>query len=172
MPFTLEKPVAPFQTLWMDTGSSPRYRTQTNQLPSTLNPTRSLSKNVGLSVSYTNYHTPPQTTSATNLKLHTNLSSNPDTPPVSTSINPQIPPSPQRHLKFQLSLFYSTAEEGHCDLAESLPFSFCFIFLSLSNAHLWARWLFSSVLGRCHSVTPSIFVCSMPFQVFPYYITE
>ena len=28
--------------------------------------------NAGLSVSYTNYQTPPQTTSATNLKLHTN----------------------------------------------------------------------------------------------------
>ena len=79
---TLEKPVAPFPTVWMDTGSPPR--TQTYQLLSTLNPTRSLSRNAGLLVSYTNYLTPPQTTSATNLKLHTN----PDTPPVSTSVNP------------------------------------------------------------------------------------
>ena len=31
--------------------------------------------------------------------------------------------------------------------------------------------MLSSVLGKCHSVTPSIFVCFMPFQVFPYYIT-
>ena len=31
--------------------------------------------------------------------------------------------------------------------------------------------ILSSVLGKCHSVTPSIFVCFMPFQVFPYYIT-
>ena len=68
-------------------GSSPRYRTQTYQLLSTLNPTRSLSRNAGLLVSYTNYLIPPQTTSAANLKLHTNLSSNPDTPPVSTSVN-------------------------------------------------------------------------------------
>ena len=30
----------------------------------------------------------PQTTSAANLKLHTNSSSNLDTPPVSTSVNP------------------------------------------------------------------------------------
>ena len=50
--------------------------------------TRSLSKNAGLTVSYTNYLTPPQTTSAANLKLHNNSSSNPNTPPVSTSINP------------------------------------------------------------------------------------
>ena len=77
--------VTPSPTVWMDTGSPPRYRTQTYQLLSTLNPTRSLS---GLLVSYTNYLTPPQTTSAANLKLHTNLSSNPDTHPVSTSINP------------------------------------------------------------------------------------
>ena len=53
MPFTLEKPVAPFQTIWMDTGSPPQYWTQTCQLPSTHNPTRSLSKNAGLLVSYT-----------------------------------------------------------------------------------------------------------------------
>ena len=39
-------------------------------------------------IPYTNYLTPPQTTSTANLKLHTNLSSNPDTPLVSTSVNP------------------------------------------------------------------------------------
>ena len=101
-----------------------------------LNPTRSLSKNAGLSVSYANYQTPPQTISTANLKLHTNSSSNSDTSPVSTSVNPQIPPSPQRHLQFQFSLFYFTAEEGHCDLAKSLPFSYHFISICLSNAHL------------------------------------
>ena len=84
----LEKPVAPFPTIWMDTGSLPRYRTRTYQLLSTLNPTRSLSRNAGLLVSYTNYLTQPQTTSAANLKLQSNFSSNPDTPPVSTSVNP------------------------------------------------------------------------------------
>ena len=31
--------------------------------------------------------------------------------------------------------------------------------------------MLSSVLGKCRSVTPCIFVCFMPFQVFPYYIT-
>ena len=85
---TLEKPVTPFPTVSMDTSSPPRYRTQIYQLLSTLNPTRSLSRNVGLLALYTNYLTPPQTTSAANLKLHTNLSTNPDTPTVSTSINP------------------------------------------------------------------------------------
>ena len=80
MPFTLEKPVAPFQTVRMDTGSPPQYRTQTYQLLSTLNPTRFLSNNAGLSVSYTNYQTPPQTTTTAKLKLHTNSSSNPNTP--------------------------------------------------------------------------------------------
>ena len=34
------------------------------------------------------FHPPPQTTSAANLKLHTNSSSNPNTPPDSTPINP------------------------------------------------------------------------------------
>ena len=60
-------------------------------------------RNTGLLVSYTNYLTPPQTTSTTSLKLHTNLSSNHDTIPVSISVNPpHIPPSPQRHLKISL----------------------------------------------------------------------
>ena len=31
--------------------------------------------------------------------------------------------------------------------------------------------MLSSVLGKCCSVTPSIFVCFLPLQVFPYYIT-
>ena len=58
------------------------------QLSSTLSPTRSLSRNAGLLLSYTNYLTPPQTTSVASLKLHTNLSSNHNTTPVSISVNP------------------------------------------------------------------------------------
>ena len=88
-------------TVWMDTGSPPWYRTQTCQLLSTLNHTRSLSRNAGLLVSYTNYLIPPQTTSAANLKLHTDLSSNHDTPPVSTSVNlPTFHPRPSRTKNF------------------------------------------------------------------------
>ena len=34
---------------------------------------------------------------------------------------------------------YSTAEEGHSDLAKSLPFSFHFISICLSDAHSQAR---------------------------------
>ena len=70
------------------TGSPPWYRTQACQLLSTLSPTRSLSRNAGLLVSYINYLTPPQTTSTISLKLHTNLSSNQDTTPVSIYVNP------------------------------------------------------------------------------------
>ena len=83
----LEKPIAPIPTVWMATGSPPWYQIQTYQLLSTLNPTGSHSRNAGLSMLYTNYLIPPQTTSTANLKLHTNLSSNHDTPPVSTSVN-------------------------------------------------------------------------------------
>ena len=91
------------------------------ELPSTHNPTRSLSKNAGLSVSYTSYQTPPSTRSTTNLKLHTNSSSNHNTPPDSTSVNPPpIPPMPQWHLQSLVSLFYSAAVEGHGVLDESL----------------------------------------------------
>ena len=86
----------------MDTCSPPRYRTQTYQLLSTHNPTRSLSKNAGLSVSYTNYLTPPQTTSTANLKLQSNLSYNPNKPPVSTSVNhPKFHPCPSGIYSFE-----------------------------------------------------------------------
>ena len=61
------------------------------------------------------------------------------TPGLNIRQPPQIPPSPQRHLKFRLSLFYSTAVRGHGDLAEGLPFSFRFISKCLNNAHPWAR---------------------------------
>ena len=75
----------PLQGIWYNTKDE---FIQTYQLLSTFSPTRTLSRNAGLLVSYTNYLTPPQTTSAANFKLHTNSSSNPDTPPVTTSVNP------------------------------------------------------------------------------------
>ena len=84
----------------------------------------------GLLVSYTNYLIPPQTTSATNLKLHTNLSSNPDTPLVSTSVNPPHSTLTPAVLKFRFSLLYSTAEEGHCDLAEIFIFVSFHLYMS------------------------------------------
>ena len=37
------------------------------------------------------------------------------------------------------------------------------------DAHLRTRRLQSSVLGKCRSVPPTIFVWFIPFQVFPYY---
>ena len=100
----LEKPVAPFPTAWMDTGSPPYYRTQTCQLLSTLSPIRSLSRNAGLLVSYTNYLTPPQTTFAASLKQHTNLSFNHVTPPVST---PSYPPPSFTLAPAALTIFVS-----------------------------------------------------------------
>ena len=42
--------------------------------------------------------------------------------------------------------------------------------LHLNNAHLQTRRRRSSVLGKCRSVPPSIFVCFLPLQVFPYYV--
>ena len=66
--FYIEKPIVPFQLL------------------STHNPTRSLSKNAGMSVS--NYQTSPQTTSAANLKLHTTSSSNANTPQFQHPLTP------------------------------------------------------------------------------------
>ena len=91
--FTLEKRAVPFLALCMDTISPPQYRTQTYQLPFTHNPTNSVSKNAGLLVSYTNCQTPTLTTFATNLKQHTNPSSNHVAPLYSTSINPSRPSS-------------------------------------------------------------------------------
>ena len=86
--FYIGESVAPFPTVWMGTSPPPWYRTQTCQLSSTLSPTRSLSRNAGLLLSYTDYLTPPQTTSVASLKLHTNFSSNHNTTPVSISVNP------------------------------------------------------------------------------------
>ena len=132
---TLEKPVAPLPTIWMDTGSLPRHRTQTYQLLTTLHPARSFSKNAGLSVSYTNYLTPPQTTSAANLKLHTNLSSNPNTFPVSTSIKPpnsSLAPAVLKVL-IQSALFYCWGRP--LCLGRNIHFCFVFISICLSGVH-------------------------------------
>ena len=130
--------VAPFPTAWMGTGSPPWYRTQTCQLLSTLSPTRSLSRNAGLLVSYTNYLTQPQTTYTASLKQHTNLSSNHDTTPVSIPVNPpHIPPSPRRHLKISLQ-----SPVFHCwgrPLWSGWNIHFRFVSsLCLSDAHPWA----------------------------------
>ena len=84
----LQKPAIPILTVLMDTTSPPQYRTQTFQLPFTSNPTRSISKNASLLVSFTNCQIPPLTTFATSLKLHTNSSSNHVTSQDSTSVNP------------------------------------------------------------------------------------
>ena len=164
---TLEKLVSPFPTAWMDTGSSPRYRTQNCQLLSTLNLTRSLSRNAGLSVSYTNYLTSPQTTSATNLKLHTNLSSNPDTPPVSTSVKPpKFHPCPSSTKSFN-SVSYSLLLRKASVIWLKNSFSFCFISISLSDVH---PWTLLSVLGKCFSVPlPFLFVsCLSRFSLLYY----
>ena len=147
---TLEKPVAPFPTVWMDTGSPPQYRTQNYQLLSTLNPTRSLSRNAGLLVSYTNYLTTPHTTSTANLKLHTNLSSNPDTPPVSTPVNPPHSTLAPAALKvlIQSPVFYCWGRP----LWSGQNIHFHFISICLSDAHPGGRTMLLSVFGKCHSV--------------------
>ena len=136
---TLEKVIAPFPTIWMDTGSPPRYRTQTYQLLSTLNPARSLSRNAGLSVSHTNYLTPPQTTSTANLKLQTNFSSNPDTPTASTSIDPPNSTLTSAALKVSTHslLFYCWGRPWW--FGRKLTFSFRFISICLSDALVCLR---------------------------------
>ena len=77
------------------------------------NPTKSLSRNAGLLVSYINCQTPPLTTFAASLKQHTNLSSNHVTPLVSTSVNPPSSTLAPAALTIFVSLFYSTAEAGN-----------------------------------------------------------
>ena len=163
---TLEKPIAPFLTVWMDTGSPPRYWTQTYQLLYTLNPTRSLSRNAGLSVSYINYLTPLQITSAVNLKLHTNLSSNPDTPLVSTSIKPPNSTLAPAALKvsMQSPLFYCWGRP----LWSGWNIHFRFISICLTTLTCRCQ---SSVLGKCRCVQPSIFCLIHAFPGFPYHDT-
>ena len=137
---TLEKTIAPFLTVWMDTSSPPRYQSQTCQLLSTLNLTRSLSRNAGLLVSNTNYLAPPQTTSAANFKLHTNLSSNPDTPPVSTSVNPStFHPRPSGTRSFASVSCILLLRKVNV-IWPKYSFSLRFVSICLSDAHLQAGW--------------------------------
>ena len=57
------------------------------------------------------------------LKLHTNLSSNHDTTPVSISVNPpHCTLASAAFKKYRFNLLYSTAEEGHWDLPEIFIF--------------------------------------------------
>ena len=67
--------------------------------------------------------------------------------------------------RIHLHLLYSTAEEGHCDQAEI--FIIISFHLYVSQRRSPASWtMLSSVLSKCRSVIPSIFVCFLPFQVF------
>ena len=161
----------PFRSKFMNferilsTGSPPRYWTQICQLPSTLSPTRSLSRNAGLLVSYTNYLTPPQTTSAASLKLHTNLSSNHDTTPVSISVNPHIPSSPRRHLKISLQspAFYCWGRP----MWFGWNIHFCFV-SSLYDLVMLICGPVDALVSLRYVLLcpPSIFVCFLPFKVF------
>ena len=113
----------------MGTGSPPQYQTQNYQLLSTHNPTRSLSRNAGLSVSYTNYLTPPQTTSVASLKLHN--------PPHSTLA--------LAALKFRFSILL---------LRKATVFwlkvytYFCFTYIYLSDTHPHVRQCLGRPLKR------------------------
>ena len=87
-----------------------------------------------LLVSYTNYLTPPQTTSSGNLKLHTNLSSNPDTPPVSISVNHPHSTLAPAALKFHFSILILLLRKATV-IWPKYSFSFRFITICLSDAH-------------------------------------
>ena len=127
MPSTLEKPITPFLTLWMDPGSPPWYWTQTYLLPSTHKLPDS-----------TPDHICRQFETAYQLILQSR-----HTPGLNIYLTPLNSTLASVALKsFWLRLFYSTAEEGHCDLAESLPFSFHFFSICLSDAHPRAGWRF------------------------------
>ena len=127
------------------------------------NPTRSLSRNAGLLVSYTNCQTPLLTTFATNLKQHTNLSSNRVRPPDSSSVNPSLfHPRPSGTYNL-FNLFYSTAEEGHIAGPKA---SLLFPIYLLSAGPTMQ----TSCLGNCCSVSPS-YSLSYAFPGFRYYVT-
>ena len=68
-------------------------------------------------------------------------------------------PAISRHLKFPVSLNYSTADEEHSVFVRKLHllYIFCFIF-TFYDAHLRARWHQSSVLGKCRYVPLSIYI--------------
>ena len=119
--------------------SPPWYRTQTYQLSSTHNPTR-IQECWSVSV----IHKLPdstQTTSATNLKLHTNLSSNPDTFPSQHLL------TPPNYTLAPVALTVSTQSPVFYCWGRPLwsgpksTFSFHFISICLSDAHPRA--------GRC-----------------------
>ena len=166
MLFTLEKPAISFQTIWMDTSSPTQYWTQICQLPSTHNPAWPLSKNADLSVSYTNCQTPSPTTVATNLQLHINSSSNHDAHRLSQHLfpPPSIVPSPQRYLQsLSQSLLLYCWRRPRCSGRKS---SLIFVSPLYVLAVLTCGPVNAIVcLGKCRFVTPSIFVCFMPFQV-------
>ena len=90
----------------MDTVSPPQYRIQICQLPFTHNPTRYPTKISGLLVSYTNCKILPLTTFATNLKQHTNSSSNHITPRSQHPLTPLFHPHP--HGTYNLLSVFST----------------------------------------------------------------
>ena len=140
-----------FLTVWMDTASPPQFRTQTCQLPFTPNPTRTLSRNAGLLVSYTNCQTPSLTTFAASLKLHNNSSSNHVAPPVSTSVNPPLSPSPQRHMQSLVSLSTLRMKKAKVFRQKLL-----LRFLTINFLRAWRRE--PCCLGKCCSVSPIIFI--------------
>ena len=89
---------------------------------------------------------------------------------INISARSQWPSSPVEYRR-RLSLLYSTAEEGHCDLAKIfIFFSFRFISICLSNTHPQA--------GRCSrlsyvsaALSPFHFCLFPASPGFPYYIT-
>ena len=63
------------------------------------------------------------------------------------------------NLQFLVSLNYSTADEEHSVFVRKLHYYIFFPFISTSyDAHLRTRRRQSSVLGKCRSVPPSIFI--------------
>ena len=60
---------------------------------------------------------------------------------------------------------------NHTGLPEQSTIIVSFHLYMSKRCSLAGRTTLSSVLGKCCSVTPFIFVCFMYFQVFPYYIT-
>ena len=121
-----------------------QYRTQTYQLSFIHNPTRSISS---WSVSCTD-----STPDHIHCQFETayQLSSNYVTLLDSTSVNTPITPLPQWHLQSLVSLFYSSAEEGHGAGLQVSP-----LFSYLLSASLTTR---TSCLVKCRSVSPIIFI--------------
>ena len=153
----------PFLTVWMNTASPPQYRTQTCQLPITHSPTRFLCKNAGLLMSYTNCQTPSLITFAASLKHEYQLIlQSRHTTRTQRSLTPPLPPLPQWHLQSLVSLFYSTAEEGHDVWPKtSHPFP-------NNSAGPMTR---TCCLGTCRFVSPIIFIiCLSRFSLLCYIV--